>query len=420
MNIIKSIFTKPCSPIYKLLGSRSRRAVCGNGKITEEPDDYHPGGLHPVSLGDTFNFNQYEILRKLGYGQYSTVWLARDSKYQRYVALKILRADCYGGPHDIFEREMLLKIAEKNCHQGHHHVSSLLDHFNHAGPNGDHVCLVFNVLGHHLGHQIIKYEGLRLPVKSVKVITRQLLLGLDFLHRKCGIIHTDLKPTNILLELENPSQVISQYLGKVPPRTGPMRGGIGPLREVLTTPLIPDMAKPHVRIIDFGVASWRGNHLTDVIQSPALRAPEVIIGAPWDAGVDIWSLGCLTLEFVQGIVPFSCQASKKGTWTVEDDHLARITEIIGPFPPQFIEKGSRASHFFDKQGNLIRIPNLSPTSLERLVNGTAMPFSKPSDMPNADVPIFVDFLRGMLAIDPETRKSASELLQHEWINRGAE
>ncbi|XWX00235.1 hypothetical protein V2A60_008255 [Cordyceps javanica] len=66
-----------------------------------------------------------------------------------------------------------------------------------------------------------------------------------------------------------------------------------PLRGVITTPLVSDMESLHVRIIDFGVASWRQNHLSDLIQSPALRAPEVTIGAPWDTGVDIWSLGCL-------------------------------------------------------------------------------------------------------------------------------
>jgi serine/threonine protein kinase len=41
------------------------------------------------------------------------------------------------------------------------------------------------------------------------------------------------------------------------------------------------------------VASWSDNHLSDVVQSPALRAPEVTIGAHWDASIDIWSLGCL-------------------------------------------------------------------------------------------------------------------------------
>jgi serine/threonine-protein kinase SRPK3 len=66
----------------------------------------------------------------------------------------------------------------------------LLEQFNHGGPNGDHVCLVSDVLGHHLNFQAAKYEDGRLPVKAIKEITRQLLLGLDFLHTECGIIHT--------------------------------------------------------------------------------------------------------------------------------------------------------------------------------------------------------------------------------------
>ena len=90
-------------------------------------------------------------------------------------------------------REILCKISEvskKSFHEGRNYVSSLLDHFKHIGPNGDHVCFVFDVLGHHLDFQSAKYEDGKLPVKAVKVITRQLLLGLDLLHRECGIIHT--------------------------------------------------------------------------------------------------------------------------------------------------------------------------------------------------------------------------------------
>lgn len=41
-------------------------------------EDYRPGGYHPVLLGDAFNSGQYQVIRKLGEGSYSTVWLARD------------------------------------------------------------------------------------------------------------------------------------------------------------------------------------------------------------------------------------------------------------------------------------------------------------------------------------------------------
>ncbi|KAL4786084.1 protein kinase [Aspergillus varians] len=425
MNSVKASLTKTRSRISKLLfRSPAQPALLErvSSPVTEEPNYYTTGGFHPISLGDTFNNDQYTILRKLGYGQYSTVWLARDSKYQRYVTLKMLRADCYGGPHDIFERGILLKISEvsrQSSHQGRNYVSHLLEQFKHTGPNGDHVCLVFDVLGHHLIFQTINYEHGRLPVKAVKAITRQLLLGLDFLHRECGVIHTDLKPTNILLELENSEKTISQYLSEVPVRTDSQRGDTTPLREVIPTPRVSESENIHLRIIDFGVfiASWRDHHLSDQIQSPALRAPEVTIGAPWDTGVDIWSLGCLVVELIQGIVLFRGEASAKGTWTAEDDRLAKAIEILGPFPLHFIAKGTRAAEFFDKQGNLFRIPNMKATSLERMLNGKTKPFLKSSDMPDAEVPIFIDFVRDMLQIDPETRKSAAELLQHEWLRQ---
>ncbi|KAL4935707.1 hypothetical protein BDV06DRAFT_217227 [Aspergillus oleicola] len=375
MSLIKEGLTKYRSRISKFLSSFSQVASVErvNFPVAEEPDYYTAGGFHPISLGNSFHNGQYTILRKLGYGQYSTVWLASDSKRQRYVALKVLRADCYGGHHDIVEREILSKILEvsrRSSHQGRNYVSHLLGQFTHTGPNGDHVCFAFDVLGHHLGFQSAKYEDGKLPVKAVKVITRQLLLALDFLHREC-----DLKPTNILLGLENPCSTITRYLAEVPARTDSQRGVTTPLRE----------------------------------------APEVTIGAPWDIGVDIWSLGCLIMELVQGIVLFSGEASSKGTWTAEDDHLAKIIEVVGQFPLHFIEKGSRAAHFFDRQGNLLRIPNLKPTCLERLINGATNPFLKPVDMPEAEVPIFVDFIKGMLEVDPGSRKSAAELLQHEWI-----
>lgn len=122
-----------------------------------------------------------------------------SERARKYVALKILRADCYGGPHDIFERQILSKISDvsgKSPHEGRCHVLPLLDHFKHEGPNGHHVCFVFDVLGHHLDFQSAKFEDGKLPVKAVKAITRQLLLGLDFLHRECGIIHTGMSVIN--------------------------------------------------------------------------------------------------------------------------------------------------------------------------------------------------------------------------------
>ena len=54
-------------------------------------------------------------------------------------------------------------------------------------------------------------------------------------------------------------------------------------------------------------------------------------------------------------------------------------------------------------------------SLERLLDGKKEPFRRPDDMTESEVPLYVDFLKGMLTLDPEKRKSAAEMLEHEWL-----
>jgi serine/threonine protein kinase len=57
------------------------RAPVPSGPRWEEPLKYYiPGGYHPISLGDVFQ-HRYKIVRKLGWGGYSTVWLAHDQMY---------------------------------------------------------------------------------------------------------------------------------------------------------------------------------------------------------------------------------------------------------------------------------------------------------------------------------------------------
>lgn len=178
--------------------------------VGEEEDlhDYCEGGYHPVKLNESYKDGRYITTRKLGWGHFSTVWLAKDVQENRHVALKVVRSATHYTETAIDEIKLCQKIASADPgHPGHAHVVSLLDQFNHKGPNGTHVCMVFEVLGENLLGLIKRYEHRGIPIAVVKQITRQILLGLDYLHRECGIIHTDLKPENVLIAIDDVEEV---------------------------------------------------------------------------------------------------------------------------------------------------------------------------------------------------------------------
>ena len=84
-------------------------------------------------------------------------------------------------------------------HPGAHAVVTLLDSFDHQGPHGTHVCMTFPVLGDTLLDVIKRFDYRGAPLAFVKRMSRDVLLALDYLHARKKIIHTDLKPENVLL-----------------------------------------------------------------------------------------------------------------------------------------------------------------------------------------------------------------------------
>ena len=153
----------------------------------ENLEEYRSGGYHPIRLGDEFSDGRYHVIHKLGYGSYSTVWLARDRIERRYVSLKIIMAQ---------ESQLSLEAEIQNrlrCgdqyHPGRPFVLSLLDEFYIDGPNGRHQCLVTEVVGPSmLAVKSLAAEHDLLPVEIARKITAQLALGLAYVH-SCGVIH---------------------------------------------------------------------------------------------------------------------------------------------------------------------------------------------------------------------------------------
>ncbi|KFV52336.1 SRSF protein kinase 2, partial [Tyto alba] len=157
------------------------------------------GGYHPVKIGDLFN-GRYHVIRKLGWGHFSTVWLCWDMQGKRFVAMKVVKSAQHYTETALDEIKLLKCVRESDPNDPNKDmVVQLIDDFKISGMNGIHVCMVFEVLGHHLLKWIIKSNYQGLPIRCVKSIIRQVLQGLDYLHSKCKIIHTDIKPENILM-----------------------------------------------------------------------------------------------------------------------------------------------------------------------------------------------------------------------------
>ncbi|KAI8084990.1 kinase-like domain-containing protein [Halteromyces radiatus] len=174
----------------------------------EDINDYRQGGYHVVQIGDTFDNDRYIIKAKMGWGYFSTVWLAKDTVLNQHVALKIVKSDPHFCKSALEEIELLEQAQQASTvnqqENGHQYVAQLLHHFwidtTTDGNNGEkHVCMVFEVLGENLLSVMKRFHYRGLPVPMVKRITRQILEGLAFLHDTCGIVHTDIKPENILI-----------------------------------------------------------------------------------------------------------------------------------------------------------------------------------------------------------------------------
>ncbi|CAG9956361.1 unnamed protein product [Clonostachys rosea f. rosea IK726] len=164
----------------------------GDGEETEELFRYKPGGLHPVILGEVLpklgtcvddqdKKPRYRILLKLGFGGFSTVWLARDIDGKRYVALKV----CEGSDRPIqssTEVEILRHLHQANSDAlGHENILEIYDSFTVRGPNGFHTCIVTEVV---LPLRRIDQKERASPQKLVQ----QLLAGIGFLHSH-GVVH---------------------------------------------------------------------------------------------------------------------------------------------------------------------------------------------------------------------------------------
>ncbi|KAH8790366.1 kinase-like domain-containing protein [Hyaloscypha sp. PMI_1271] len=472
--------------------SSSREDAADTTADEEDSEDYCKGGYHPVSVGEQFKDGKYTVVRKLGWGHFSTVWLSRDNVTGKHVALKVVRSAAHYTETAIDEIKLLNKIvAAKPDHPGRKHVVSLLDSFEHKGPNGTHVCMVFEVLGENLLGLIKRWNHRGIPMPLVKQITKQVLLGLDYLHRECGIIHTDLKPENVLIEIGDVEQIVKTFVKEEPKKDNKEDNPNGRRRrrtlitgsQPLPSPLnasfnhadlmrFPgstpgshtslnqmmheggskdgsprnerDEEEKHkqrektadiltrevsgisldkssssekkdettgyekisVKIADLGNACWTGHHFTNDIQTRQYRSPEVILGAKWGASTDVWSMAAMVFELITGDYLFDPQSGTK--YGKDDDHIAQIIELLGPFPKSLCLSGKWSQEIFNRKGELRNIHRLRHWALPDVLK-------EKYHFKEDEARKVAEFLVPMLELVPEKRANAGGMAGAEWL-----
>lgn len=420
----------------------------------ERAAEYRKGGYHPVVPNDLYN-ERYRVVRKLGWGYFSTVWLVWDYVGKRFQAMKVQKADKQYR-EAAFDEIKLLKDIMQNDPTSERCCARMSDFFEHTGPNGIHICMIFDILGENLLCLIERYEHRGIPIPIVKSLTREILIGLDHVH-SINIIHTDLKPENVLLAQPKHSILHEMKKYKPPSITEHIKleerdvstmtksqrkryyqkqaqkkrekettssSHIDPNVTVSETKETKDDQKSaeaesdasetddaweverfhHCCVADFGNSCYCDHPITDEVQTRQYRAPEVIVGNGYGPAIDIWSCACMVFELLTGEFLFDPKQDDNGIFSRDEDHLALITELLGSMP-DCITKGNGfyRDRFYDSRGKLRNIHDLRPSTLSSVLYRRYRFTQKKSDE-------IANFLLPMLEADPKYRATAREML----------
>ncbi|KAH0520742.1 Mitogen-activated protein kinase 11 [Microtus ochrogaster] len=314
-----------------------------------------------------------QSLRPVGSGAYGSVCSAYDARLRQKVAVKKLSRPFQSLIHarrTYRELRLLKHLKHENLCGGPFswvpdQVIGLLDVFTPATSIEDfsEVYLVTTLMGADLNN-IVKCQAL--SDEHVQFLVYQLLRGLKYIH-SAGIIHRDLKPSNVAVNEDC-----------------------------------------ELRILDFGLARQADEEMTGYVATRWYRAPEIMLNwMHYNQTVDIWSVGCIMAELLQGKALFpgnDCILGEQGHagvpfYRADIDQLKRIMEVVGTPSPEVLAKIS-SEH---ARTYIQSLPPMPQKDLSSVFHGAN--------------PLAVDLLGRMLVLDSDQRVSAAEALAHAYFSQ---
>ncbi|KAI9042043.1 kinase-like protein [Aspergillus affinis] len=361
----------------------------------EKLERYRPGGYHPINIGEWLN-SRYCIVHKLGFGAYSTIWMARDQKTEKYVAIKITIAD--SDPANSQERNILhrLNIAElkTKSHPGSAIIPPILDDFIIPGPNGEHQCFVTPVgmMSLDEAKDASSFRLFQLP--EARAFTAQLVLAVAYLHSQ-GIVHGDLHPGNILILLPESVDALSReqlYEKYGRPHQEPV--------ICLDQRPLPDGVPANAV-----VPIWLGKFPQRFTSNPQ---------GTLSFSADIWTLAC-TIWTLIGQRPLFEGFNPSADWVIKEN-----VETLGKLPPQWWQRWDSRSKWFNEDGTRQNVTSSRPWEqrFNESVQGPRQEFNM-QPMGDAERSAFLTMMRDMLVFRPEERSAAREVLECEWMQQWA-
>ncbi|KAL4245810.1 Protein kinase-like domain superfamily protein [Abortiporus biennis] len=327
----------------------------------------------PIALGDKLQNGQYEILRKFGDGLDGTIWLVRDHNAEngnRYKTMKILGA--YG----------MACLEERAAFE-----PDIWRGIRRSSPKSV------------------------LPVPIVKKVISDFIDALAKLHQ-LGIVHTDFKPINLLLKIDNSNEAVEKFLEETPVEfegeysIGKKTYQIFKKQPIREYPKAPENIESY--LIDFGRAQFLNNKEFEIIDQEywgavALRSPETILESSFGPEIDIWT----AFELPVGRWLFDPKETEE--YSLEDEHFVRMMQFTGEqFKMSMLRDGKNTHRYFNEDGTKRTVRELEYYSIE-------MALSAYNVMPEDEFEPAADFIRTCIHLDPKDRPTAEELREHPWL-----